>query len=96
MATSYDPSTQQQSTSWSDQARDAGRQALDQGMETAAATRDLVKDHPMATMAVIGGLAFAVGALWMASRSRQSHWPLMDRLSDLQDQIPRRWRSYMR
>ena len=95
MASSFDPSAQQ-SSSWSDQARDAGRQALDHTSETTAATRDMIKEHPMATMAVIGGLAFAVGALWMAGRSRQSQWPLMDRLSDLQEELPRRWRSYMR
>ena len=95
MATSFEPSSQQ-SSSWSEQAREAGRQALDQTAESAAATRDMMKDHPMATFAVIGGLAFAVGALWMAGRSRQSQWPLMDRLSELQSELPRRWRSHMR
>lgn len=93
MAQSYDPFVSTQGSSWSDQARDLGQRALDESVETATAMRDTVKDHPTATLAVIGGLAFAIGALWMVGRSRQQPPSLLGRLSDLQGQLPRRWRA---
>jgi hypothetical protein len=41
------------------------------------------------------GLAFAIGALWKLQRSNKtSHVDtLIERLSDLQQQLPKRWRA---
>ena len=51
-----------------------------------------IKERPMTVLAVVGGLAFAVGALWMFSKSRQPsrYDEVVATLSDL----PRRvgWR----
>ena len=78
-----------------DQAADLGHQALDQAAETATAARDTVKEHPITTLAVIGGLAFAIGALWKMQQSSKVNRTdaLMARLADLQHQLPRRWRA---
>jgi hypothetical protein len=45
----------------------------------------IVKEHPYATLAIAGGLAFAIGALWkLRSPTRQSRVDaLMARLPDL-------------
>ena len=77
-----------------DQAAEIGQQAFDQASEAATVARDTVKDHPITTLAVVGGLAFAIGALWKLQRSsKTTHGDtLMERLSDLQHQLPRRWR----
>jgi Xaa-Pro aminopeptidase len=73
----------------------ATQQALDQATEAATVARDAVKDHPIASLAVVGGLAFAIGALWKMQRSpKVSHVDsLMARLSDLQQHLPKRWRA---
>jgi hypothetical protein len=72
-----------------------GQQALDQVSEAATVARDTVKENPITTLAVVGGLAFAIGALWKLQRSsRASHVDtLMERLSGLQQQFPKRWRA---
>lgn len=81
MAQSFNPTASEKTAQWSEQAQDMGRRASEQAQElgrraadsttTAAATaRDFVEEHPAATAAVIGGFAFAVGALWMLGRSR--------------------------
>jgi hypothetical protein len=77
-----------------DQATELGQQALDQATHAATVARDTVKENPIAALVVVGGLAFAIGALWKMQRaSRTSHVDaLMDRLSGLQQQLPRRWR----
>jgi len=93
MAESFGTTDPRQSTSWSDEARDLGRRAIDETTAAAAATRDAVKDNPAATLAIIGGLAFVVGALWMVGRSRQTRPSLLGRLSDLQAELPRPWRT---
>jgi hypothetical protein len=89
----YEPYAPQKSNM--DQAAEMGQQALDQATEAANVARDAVKDHPIATLAVVGGLAFAIGALWKMQRSpKASHMDtLMARLSDLQHQVPKRWRA---
>jgi hypothetical protein len=89
----YDPYDPQKSRT--DQATEIGQQALDQAAETATAVRDTVKEHPLATLAIIGGLAFAIGALWKLQRSSKTSRVdrLMERLSGLQQQLPRRWRA---
>jgi hypothetical protein len=78
-----------------DQATEMGQQALDQASEAATVARDTVKQHPLGTLAVVGGLAFAIGALWKLQRSsRTTHVDtLMERLSGLQQQLPKRWRA---
>jgi hypothetical protein len=72
-----------------------GSKAFDQGSEAATVARDTVKDHPITALAVVGGLAFAIGALWKLQRSsKASHVDtLMERLADLQQQLPKRWRA---
>ena len=89
----YEPNAPQKSTM--DQAAEMGQQALDQASEAATVARDTVKEHPLATLAVVGGLAFAIGALWKLQRSSKSSRvdTLMARLSDLQQQLPRQWRA---
>jgi hypothetical protein len=51
-----------------------------------------IKERPMTVLAVVGGLAFAAGAVWMLKNSRQQtrYEELLTTLSDL----PRRvgWR----
>jgi hypothetical protein len=71
-----------------------GEQAFDHTTEAAAAGRDTVKEHPIATLAIVAGLAFAVGALWTIGQSRQQTRvdSLLSRLGELQNQLPRRWR----
>jgi hypothetical protein len=71
-----------------------GEQAFDRTTEAAAAARDTIKEHPIATLAIVAGLAFAVGALWKIGQSRQqtSVDSLLSRLGELQNQLPRRWR----
>lgn len=89
----YDPYAPQKSRT--DQATEMGQQALDQASEAATVVRDTVKQHPITILVVAGGLAFAIGALWKLQRSSKiSHVDtLMDRLSDLQQQLPKRWRA---
>jgi hypothetical protein len=58
----YEPNAPQKSRM--DSATEIGQQALDQASETATVARDTVKEHPITTLAVVGGLAFAIGALW--------------------------------
>ena len=78
-----------------DQAADLGRQALDQAAETASAARHTVTEHPITTLAVVGGLAFAIGALWKLQQSSKVSRTdaLMARLADLQHQLPRHWQT---
>jgi len=86
-----DPATQ----SYAETASEIGATALERGKEAATAARDTVMEHPIATLAVIGGLAFAVGALWKIGQSRQRSPvdSLLGRLSELQTQLPRGWRT---
>jgi hypothetical protein len=93
MAQPYNPSVSEQSSSWTEQARDLGRQAVDQTVEATTTARDIVKENPTATLAAIAGVAFIIGALWMVGRSRYARPTLLDRLADLQAELPRRWRT---
>jgi hypothetical protein len=89
----YEPDAPQKSRM--DQAVQIGQQAFDQASEAATVARDTVKEHPITTLALVGGLAFAIGALWKLQRpSRTTHVDtLMERLSGLQKQLPKRWRA---
>ena len=88
----YEPYTPPKSNM--EQAAELGQHALDQATEAAAVARDAVKEHPITTLVAIGGLAFALGALWKMQRSSKTSRvdTLMDRLSELQQQLPKRWR----
>lgn len=80
----------------SERAMELGEQAFDRTTEAAAAARDTVKEYPIATLAIVAGLAFAVGALWKIGQSRQqttSVDSLLSRLGELQNQLPRHWRT---
>ena len=57
--------------SYAETVTDFGEAAVERGTEAAALARDTVKEHPIATLAVIAGLAFAVGALWKIGHARQ-------------------------
>jgi hypothetical protein len=75
-----------------DKARELGGDALDRAEELLRPVGLSIKERPMTVLAVVGGLAFAVGAVWMLRNSRQQsrYDALIDTLSDL----PRRagWR----
>ena len=81
--------------SYAETVTDFGEAAVERGTEAAALARDTVKEHPIATLAVIAGLAFAVGALWKIGHARQRSPvnSLRGRLSELQAQLPRGWRT---
>ena len=55
-----------------------------------------MKERPYTTIAVAGGLAFAIGALWMVRRQPQSTYEAMlarlPSLPDRQSLWPARWR----
>jgi hypothetical protein len=76
-----------------ERAMELGEQAIDRTTEAAATARDTINEHPVATLAIVAGLAFAVGALWKIGRSRQQTrvGSLLSRLGELQNQLPRRW-----
>jgi len=66
--------------------------------QAAAATVDAVREHPLATLAIVAGVAFAIGALWKIGSSRRetTMGSLLSRVGELQDQLPRRWRTWDR
>ena len=75
-----------------DKTRELAEEALDRADEFLKPVGLSIKERPMTVLAVVGGLAFAAGALWMFSKSRkQSQYnEVVATLSDL----PRRagWR----
>jgi hypothetical protein len=78
-----------------DTARDVGGQAMERTSEATRAVADTARQHPIGTLVVVAGLAFAVGALWkMRSDSRRSQIDsLMSQLSDFaQRQRSQFWR----
>jgi hypothetical protein len=72
-----------------------GEEVLDRTSQATTATVDAVKEHPMATLAIVAGIAFAIGALWKIGSSRRATTmdSLLARFGELQDQLPRRWRT---
>jgi hypothetical protein len=57
-----------------------------------------IEERPYTSLAIAGGLAFAIGALWVVKRQQQrsSFERLRSQLpsfSDAGDWLPRRWRS---
>ena len=75
---------------------DFGEEILDRAGQATTATVDAVKEHPMATVAIVAGIAFAIGALWKIRSSRRETTMgslfSRSRLGELQDQLPRHWR----
>ena len=54
-----------------DKTRELAEDALDRADEFLKPVGLSIKERPMTVLAVIGGLAFAGGAFWMLSKSRQ-------------------------
>jgi hypothetical protein len=75
-----------------DKARGTGAVALDRAEEWLRPVGLSIRERPMTVLAVLGGLAFTAGAVWMVRKSRQQsrYDALLETLSDL----PRRagWR----
>jgi hypothetical protein len=75
-----------------DKTRELAEEALDRADEFLKPVGLSIKERPMTVLAVVGGLAFAAGALWVFSKSRQPsrYDDVVATLSDL----PRRagWR----
>ena len=75
-----------------DRTRELAEEALDRAEEFLKPVGLSIKERPMTVLAVIGGMAFAAGAFWMFSKSRQRsrYDEVVATLSDL----PRRagWR----
>ena len=75
-----------------DRTKELAEEALDRADQWLKPTGLSIKERPMTVLAVVGGLAFAAGALWMMRNSRQQsrYDAIVETLSDL----PRRagWR----
>jgi hypothetical protein len=65
--------------------RELAEEALDRADEWLKPTGLSIKERPMTVLAVVGGLAFAAGALWMFRNSRQQsrYDEVLATLSDL-------------
>jgi ElaB/YqjD/DUF883 family membrane-anchored ribosome-binding protein len=70
---------------YADQAYDAGAEAIDRADEYLKPVGLSLKEKPMTTLAVFGGIAFMAGALWMMRGSqRQSRWDgIASQLNDM-------------
>ena len=68
----------------SDKAQDLGSQALDQAEEWLKPVGLSIKERPMTCLAVVGGVAFALGAYWTmrSARSQSRFDELAQQLSD--------------
>ena len=75
-----------------DKTRELAEEALERADEFLKPVGLSIKERPMTVLAVVGGLAFAAGALWMfkSSRKQSRYDEVLATLSDL----PRRagWR----
>lgn len=69
-----------------DKAMEMGQEALDQADEWLKPVGLSIKEKPMTVLAVVGGLAFAAGALWMMRPQRHSS-QIGAQLSDLASQL---------
>jgi hypothetical protein len=69
----------------SEQAIDKTEEALDRADEWLKPVGLSIKERPMTVLAMIGGLAFAAGAVWMLRNSRQQsrYDQVLASLSDL-------------
>jgi hypothetical protein len=75
-----------------DKTRELAEEALDRADEWLKPTGLSIKERPMTVLAVIGGLAFAAGAVWMLRKSRQQS--RYDQVLATVSDLPRRagWR----
>ena len=75
-----------------DRARDLGEEALDRADTWLRPIGLSIRERPVACLAVVGGLAFAAGAVWMLRNSRQQSRmeELMQQLSEF-SRRPRWW-----
>ena len=82
--TNYGQSRQPESTvgQMADKAQELGSEALDRVDEWLKPVGLSVKERPMTCVAVVGGIAFAAGALWMLRNSQQQ-----SRLDELRQQL---------
>ena len=71
-------------------AMELGERAWERAATAGETVSQTARQHPIA---IIAGLAFAVGALWKTGRSRQPSRvdSLLARLASLQNELPRRW-----
>jgi ElaB/YqjD/DUF883 family membrane-anchored ribosome-binding protein len=82
----------------SHKAYEVGEQVEERAEDVLSSVANTMKQHPLGTLAIAAGLAFAVGALWkIRSASRESrvnallaHLPT---LPSRQSILPRRWRG---
>jgi hypothetical protein len=81
------------------QAMDMGEKAAESATEAGRAAVGTMREYPLATAAIIAGVAFALGALWKSGSNNRSSsvWRNMnsyvDRFNDtVADNLPRRWR----
>jgi len=72
-----------------DKARELGEEALDRADEWLKPVGLSIKERPMTVLAVIGGLAFAAGAVWMLRNSRQQQSRYDQVLASLSEQVAR-------
>jgi hypothetical protein len=74
-----------------DKTVELGKEALDRADEWLRPVGLSIKQRPMTCLAVVSGLAFAAGALWMLRSPRQQS-QVGDLLSHLSD-LPRKFRT---
>ena len=74
-------------------AMELGERAWERAATAGETVSQTARQHPIATVALIAGLAFAVGALWKTGRSRQPSRvdSVLARLASLQNELPSRW-----
>ena len=82
--TDYGQNRQQESTvgQMADRTQELGSEALDRADEWLKPVGLSVKERPMTCLAVVGGIAFAAGALWMLRNSQQQ-----SRMDELRQQL---------
>jgi hypothetical protein len=72
-------------TKYANKARDVGEEAIDRADQYLKPIGLSIRERPIATLAIFGGMAFAAGAFWKLCNSRQqSHLDgLLAQLPDL-------------
>jgi hypothetical protein len=69
--TTYSPAGPADEPSVLGKARDYGEQTMSRTGDAARAVGETVRDHPLTTLAIVAGLAFAIGALWRMGQPQQ-------------------------
>lgn len=73
-----------------DKMTELGNEALDQVDEWLKPVGLSIREKPMTCLAVVGGMAFAAGAIWMMRSSRQSS-QVSDLISQLSSYAKKGW-----